>query len=140
MITSSCMHFMTFGTNSRDAVIVAFTNCATSVFAAIIIFAIMGFKVRINLLIIVSKNASQAHNSYEACLLANVTDVLCDLQEQLEKSASGTGLAFILFTGTFHHINIFNEFLNEFSEAVNQFPYANLWALLFFCMVSKKSV
>ena len=39
------MHFMTFGTNSRDAVIVAFTNCATSVFAAIIIFAIMGFKV-----------------------------------------------------------------------------------------------
>ena len=28
----------------RDALIVAFTNCATSVFAAIIIFAIMGFK------------------------------------------------------------------------------------------------
>ena len=46
MITSHGMHFMTFGTNFRDAVIVAFTNCATSVFAAIIIFAIMGFKVR----------------------------------------------------------------------------------------------
>ena len=45
MITSSSMHFMTFGTNFRDAVIVAFTNCATSVFAAIIIFSIMGFKV-----------------------------------------------------------------------------------------------
>lgn len=42
------MHFMTFGTNFRDAVIVAFTNCATSVFAAIIIFAIMGFKVNRN--------------------------------------------------------------------------------------------
>ena len=42
------MHFMTFGTNFRDAVIVAFTNCATSVFAAIIIFAIMGFKVNWN--------------------------------------------------------------------------------------------
>ena len=48
MITSSGMHFMTFGTNFRDAVIVAFTNCATSVFAAIIIFAIMGFKVNRN--------------------------------------------------------------------------------------------
>ena len=31
--------------NYRDALIVAFTNCATSVFAAVIIFAIMGFKV-----------------------------------------------------------------------------------------------
>ena len=26
---------------------------------------------------------------------------------------------------------------NIFSEAVNQFPYSNLWALLFFCMVSE---
>ena len=31
--------------HTRDAFIVAFTNCATSVFAAIIIFGIMGFKV-----------------------------------------------------------------------------------------------
>ena len=30
----------------RDAIIVAATNCGTSVFAAIIIFAIMGFKVK----------------------------------------------------------------------------------------------
>ena len=94
------MHFMTFGTNFRDAVIVAFTNCATSVFAAIIIFAIMGFKVtKDKHFLIFCENVLQAHNSYEACLLANVTDVKCDLQEQLEKSASGTGLAFILFTG-----------------------------------------
>ena len=35
-------------TSFRDAILVAFTNCATSVFAAIIIFAIMGFKVRTN--------------------------------------------------------------------------------------------
>ena len=33
--------------NCRDAIIVAITNCATSVFAAIIIFAIMGFKVKL---------------------------------------------------------------------------------------------
>ena len=34
------------------------------------------------------------------------------------QSASGTGLAFILFT-----------------EAVNQFPWGNVWALLFFLML-----
>ena len=55
---------------SRDALIVAFTNCATSVFAAIIIFAIMGFK---------------AHNAYEACLRdtelnGNSTQTVCNLQ------------------------------------------------------------
>ena len=45
-------------------------------------------------------SCAQAHNSYEACLQQNTTEsVRCDLQEQLEKSASGTGLAFILFTG-----------------------------------------
>ena len=64
---------------------------------------------------------TQAHNSYEDCLNGNaalvnisqlvgdgwvlttegdnVTMAVCDLAEQLDKSASGTGLAFILFTG-----------------------------------------
>jgi len=114
-VTNNCL---------RDAFTVAFTNCATSVFAAIIIFGIMGFK---------------AHKSYDACLLSvsrlsnastesganwvvieghNQTLPVCDLQEQLEKSASGTGLAFILFT-----------------DAVNQFPLSNIWSLLFFCML-----
>ena len=40
--SNSTSRFKTF--LCRDALIVAFTNCATSVFAAIIIFAIMGFK------------------------------------------------------------------------------------------------
>jgi len=114
-VTNNCL---------RDAFIVAFTNCCTSVFAAIIIFGIMGFK---------------AHKIFDACLDSNMqlmnqssamgegwvmvdgdnrTLPVCDLQEQLEKSASGTGLAFILFT-----------------DAVNQFPLSNIWSLLFFCML-----
>ena len=66
----------------------------------------------------------QAHNAFEACLKGNevlkntsqevgdtwvISDLglnvslsHCDLQEQLDKSASGTGLAFILFTGNEH--------------------------------------
>ena len=32
----------------------------------------------------------------------NLSLAHCDLQEQLDKSASGTGLAFILFTGNEH--------------------------------------
>ena len=42
----------------------------------------------------------------------------CSLQKELDNTASGTGLAFILFT-----------------EAVNQFPFANLWAVMFFLML-----
>merc|ERR1712141_305224 len=38
---------------TRDAIFVAITNCSTSLFAGIIIFAIMGFK---------------AHNAYDQCL------------------------------------------------------------------------
>ena len=76
----------------------AFTNCATSVFAAVIIFAIMGFKVRsftvrkINLFNTIK--SLQAHNAYEACLsgselglegnltFKNSAVVVCDLQVQ----------------------------------------------------------
>ncbi|MPC70015.1 Sodium-dependent neutral amino acid transporter B(0)AT2 [Portunus trituberculatus] len=42
----------------------------------------------------------------------------CDLQETLRNSASGTGLAFIVFT-----------------EAINQFPWAPFWSVLFFLML-----
>lgn len=42
----------------------------------------------------------------------------CDLKTELDRSASGTGLAFIVFT-----------------EAINQFPNANLWSIMFFLML-----
>lgn len=48
----------------------------------------------------------------------NVSSEKCSLQDELSNSASGTGLAFIIFT-----------------EAINQFPGAQLWAVLFFLML-----
>ncbi|XP_050396391.1 sodium-dependent neutral amino acid transporter B(0)AT1 [Patella vulgata] len=63
--------------------------------------------------------------AYEKCLetQGNVTTgangtVVCDFKKLIEESASGTGLAFIAFT-----------------EAINQFPVAPLWAVLFFLML-----
>lgn len=68
-----------------------------------VVFSIIGFK---------------AHSAYESCLVRNETGIKCDLQDELSNSASGTGLAFIIFT-----------------EAINQFPGAQLWAVLFFLML-----
>lgn len=67
-------------------------------------FSIIGFK---------------ATAAYDACVERNDTkNEKCDLQAELSNSASGTGLAFIIFT-----------------EAINQFPGKQLWAVLFFLML-----
>ncbi|XP_060520477.1 sodium-dependent neutral amino acid transporter B(0)AT3 [Cylas formicarius] len=126
----------------RDAVMVSLTNCFTSMFAGIVVFSIIGFK---------------ATMTYERCVeMRNVTltellgpnydpDIVfpsegslfnltlengtiksftmtslpvCDLEKELDNSASGTGLAFIIFT-----------------EAINQFPGAQFWSVLFFLML-----
>lgn len=117
----------------RDAVVCGLINCCTAIFAAIVVFSVLGFK---------------AHMQYEECInnnaeilmeRFNTTDVTvvdktvlhidgtnitipelekCDLQETLRNSASGTGLAFIVFT-----------------EAINQFPWAPFWSVLFFLML-----
>jgi len=73
------------------------------------VFSIIGFK---------------ATATYDECLARNAlnktgsTPEVCDLQKELSNSASGTGLAFIIFT-----------------EAINQFPGAQIWAVLFFLML-----
>ncbi|XP_064119568.1 sodium-dependent neutral amino acid transporter B(0)AT3-like isoform X2 [Macrobrachium nipponense] len=119
----------------RDAVVCGIINCCTAIFAAIVVFSVLGFK---------------AHITYDECIeqrasilmeLFNTTSIeppppgemitvdgsqeipmpelpKCDLQETLKNSASGTGLAFIVFT-----------------EAINQFPWAPLWSVLFFLML-----
>uniref|UniRef100_A0A672YLI7 Transporter n=1 Tax=Sphaeramia orbicularis TaxID=375764 RepID=A0A672YLI7_9TELE len=124
----------------RDAVLVGIINSATSLYASIPIFSILGFK---------------ANNAYNACLQGNILDLTnefdisdqnittenyddwlaylnrtfpdklarvvltpCDLEKFLDQSASGTGLAFIAFT-----------------EAVISMPGSQVWAILFFIML-----
>lgn len=81
-------------------------------FAGVVVFSIIGFK---------------ATATYDDCLernserfARNASAVLekCSLEDELSNSASGTGLAFIIFT-----------------EAINQFPGAQIWAVLFFLML-----
>lgn len=120
---------------TRDALLVAFTNCCTSMFAGIVIFAIMGYKANVvhksclekqksSLLlafgtqdIVVPETGIVLHEMSDGKVL-NESIIFCSLEKELENSSSGTGLAFILFT-----------------EAMNQFPAGNLWAVLFFLML-----
>ncbi|XP_045194550.2 sodium-dependent neutral amino acid transporter B(0)AT3-like [Mercenaria mercenaria] len=128
----------------KDAVLVSVVNCGTSVFAGVVVFSILGFKAT------QSYNSCMTKRNYEIERLFNTTDIIvpttgavtnftlydnmtdvwynvvgempelpaCDLKQEIEKSASGTGLVFMAFT-----------------EAINQFPIAQLWSVLFFLML-----
>ncbi|GAA6231848.1 sodium-dependent neutral amino acid transporter B(0)AT3-like [Lates japonicus] len=124
----------------RDAVLVGVINSATSLYASIPIFSILGFK---------------ANNVYNTCLQQNILALTnhfhisdqnitvenyehwfeylnqtfpdkvaslhlrhCDLNKFLDEGVSGTGLAFIAFT-----------------EAVIEMPGSQIWAILFFIML-----
>lgn len=124
----------------RDAVLVGVINSATSLYASIPIFSILGFKARSafnacqddNILCLTNhfdlpdKNVTyESYDDWFKYLNTTYPDEIstlplktCDLQTFLDQSASGTGLAFIVFT-----------------EAVIEMPGSQVWAVLFFIML-----
>lgn len=124
----------------RDAVLVGVINSATSLYASIPIFSILGFKATSafnncqddNILTLTNhfdipeKNITyDNYNEWFNYLNTTYPDSIssldlrtCDLQKFLDQSASGTGLAFIVFT-----------------EAVIEMPGSQVWAVLFFVML-----
>ncbi|KAF3691812.1 Sodium-dependent neutral amino acid transporter B(0)AT3 [Channa argus] len=124
----------------KDALIVGCVNSFTSIYASIPIFAILGFKANENYNDCRNWNILRLTNAFnigdENITLENYDDWFkylnttdpseveslnlktCDLQIFLDESASGTGLAFIVFT-----------------EAVIKMPGSQVWAVLFFVML-----
>ncbi|KAL2080633.1 hypothetical protein ACEWY4_024426 [Coilia grayii] len=124
----------------RDTLLVGCINSATSIYASISIFAILGFKATTNYNSCVQSNILALTNTfdiedqnitaenYDSWLVSlNKTDhakvsslnlTECKLQTFLDESVSGTGLAFIVFT-----------------EAVIAMPGSQVWAVLFFIML-----
>ncbi|XP_066572089.1 inactive sodium-dependent neutral amino acid transporter B(0)AT3 [Amia ocellicauda] len=124
----------------RDALIVGIINSATSIYASIPVFSILGFKANSLFNDCLSSNILTITNAFnigdQNVTLENYNDWLeylnhtdsqklqnlelkhCSLQTYLDESASGTGLAFIVFT-----------------EAVIKMPGSQVWAVLFFVML-----
>ncbi|KAL7382827.1 hypothetical protein ABVT39_028288 [Epinephelus coioides] len=124
----------------RDALLVGIINSATSLYGSISIFSILGFKANTAYNFCMEENILAVTNHFEFSdqnitvenydhwieylnqtspdELAKVDLRPCDLQTFLDQSASGTGLAFIVFT-----------------EAVIKMPGSQVWAILFFVML-----
>uniref|UniRef100_A0A4X1THB2 Transporter n=1 Tax=Sus scrofa TaxID=9823 RepID=A0A4X1THB2_PIG len=124
----------------RDAVTIALVNSMTSLYASIAVFSVLGFKAANdhgrcldgNILLLLNAfdlpDQSVSRDDYAAVLshlnatqperVARLPLQVCHLEDFLDKSASGTGLAFIVF-----------------AEAVLHMPGAPVWAVLFFGML-----
>uniref|UniRef100_A0A8C8RN48 Transporter n=1 Tax=Pelusios castaneus TaxID=367368 RepID=A0A8C8RN48_9SAUR len=120
----------------KDAVTIATVNSMTSLYASIPIFSVLGFKATagywdcLDSIIdefdlpdrsIMRDNYTtwyQFLNMTHPDKIAGLNLRNCDLQEFLDQSASGTGLAFIVFT-----------------EAIILMPGSQAWAVLFFIML-----
>uniref|UniRef100_UPI00358FF541 sodium-dependent neutral amino acid transporter B(0)AT1-like isoform X2 n=1 Tax=Myxine glutinosa TaxID=7769 RepID=UPI00358FF541 len=123
-----------------DALFLSLVNSLTSVFIAIPIFSVLGFKATITFNecldrnvqalmnefdvtegIITRDNYEDQLNFYNASFPKRILDLklaTCDLSELLNTAVSGTGLIFIVFT-----------------EAINNMPVPQLWSILFFVML-----
>ncbi|XP_007949812.1 inactive sodium-dependent neutral amino acid transporter B(0)AT3 [Orycteropus afer afer] len=124
----------------KDAVTIALVNSMTSLYASVVVFSIVGFKATNdyrhcldrNILSLINAfdlpDQSVSRDDYLALLtylnatqpahVAQLQLKSCHLEDFLDKSASGTGLAFIVFT-----------------EAIIHMPGAPGWAVLFFGMM-----
>ncbi|XP_077860718.1 inactive sodium-dependent neutral amino acid transporter B(0)AT3 isoform X4 [Macaca mulatta] len=124
----------------KDAVVIALVNSMTSLYASIAVFSVLGFKATNdhehcldrNILSLINEfdfpEQSISRDDYLAILMhlnatwpkrvAQLPLKVCRLEDFLDKSASGPGLAFIVFT-----------------EAVLHMPGAPAWAVLFFGML-----
>ncbi|XP_033831046.1 inactive sodium-dependent neutral amino acid transporter B(0)AT3 [Periophthalmus magnuspinnatus] len=124
----------------RDALLVGIINSATSLYGSIPIFSILGFKATSaynlckdrNILALTNHfdfpDQNITRDNYDYWInhfnqthpdsISGLNLRPCDLQAFLKQSASGTGLAFIVFT-----------------EAVIEMPGSQIWAVLFFIML-----
>ncbi|KAK2560677.1 Sodium-dependent neutral amino acid transporter B(0)AT3 [Acropora cervicornis] len=129
--------------STKDAITVCLINCATSIYASVVVFCFIGFQAEDKMqeclqdkkeqtmrLLNHTGMASMAHSfdfkmqgGPEHEILQNVsklfneTLITCNKTEFLMFPA-GTGLAFIVFT-----------------EAINKMPFASLWSVMFFLML-----
>ncbi|XP_025895441.1 sodium-dependent neutral amino acid transporter B(0)AT1 [Nothoprocta perdicaria] len=124
----------------KDALIISVINGFTSVYAATVIYSIIGFRATerydecfdkniltlINAFDLPEGNVTQdnfeqmqkLYNMTDPATFANLKFETCNLESFLNDGVEGTGLAFIVFT-----------------EAITKMPVSPLWSILFFIML-----
>ncbi|XP_048059377.1 sodium-dependent neutral amino acid transporter B(0)AT1-like [Megalobrama amblycephala] len=124
----------------QDAVIISVINGFTSIYSAIVIYSIIGFRATerfddclngnivalLNAFELPEGNITESNydsvlqhlNSTSPAVIQELQLKTCDLQTLLSQGVEGTGLAFIVFT-----------------EAITKMPISPLWSVLFFIML-----
>ncbi|XP_064883574.1 sodium-dependent neutral amino acid transporter B(0)AT1-like [Oncorhynchus nerka] len=124
----------------QDAVIISIVNGATAVYAATVIYTIIGFRatekfddcISGNILTLLNTfdlpEGNVTENNYDQVLhslngtypavIQGLNLKTCDLNSFLSEGVEGTGLAFIVFT-----------------EAITKMPVSPVWSVLFFIML-----
>ncbi|CAO2599678.1 Sodium-dependent neutral amino acid transporter SLC6A17 [Lemmus lemmus] len=123
-----------------DAALVSFINFFTSVLATLVVFAVLGFKANIMnekcVVDVLSRDLIPPHVNFSHLTTKDYSEMYnvimtvkekqfsalgldpCLLEDELDKSVQGTGLAFIAFT-----------------EAMTHFPASPFWSVMFFLML-----